>query len=162
MPAETIRKPRKSLWGWGIAAVYSLFALGTLGVVAFTMTQKVELVSQDYYASEVAYEQQIERMRNTSASEQQAVCELSRDGQFIEVSFPASMKDARGTLLLYRPSASALDRTISIAPDAQGAQRIPTGRMAPGLWRAKLLWKASGQEYYREYLLHLSTPQEVK
>jgi hypothetical protein len=29
-------------------------------------------------------------------------------------------------------------------------QRIPTDRLAKGLWRAKLLWTAGGREYYHE------------
>ncbi|HWQ34696.1 MAG TPA: FixH family protein [Blastocatellia bacterium] len=161
MTADKSAPPRKSMWGWGIAIVYGLFALGTLGVVAFTMTQKIELVSPDYYAKEVAYERQIERIRQADAIEQQVACELSRDGRIIEVRLPAAMSDARGTVTFYRPSSSAMDREVPLAPDASGVQRIPTDRLAAGFWRVRLLWKSQGREYYREFTLQLLR-QEAK
>jgi hypothetical protein len=161
MTADKSAPPRKSMWGWGIAIVYGLFALGTLGVVAFTMTQKIELVSPDYYAREVAYERQLDRIRQADAIEQQVACELSRNGRVIEVRLPASMSGACGTVTLYRPSSAAMDREIPLALDATGVQRIPTDRLAAGFWRVRLLWKAQDREYYREFMLQISR-QEVK
>lgn len=155
MSAEKQSPPRKSFWGYGIAIVYSVFALATIGFAAFTMTQKVDLVAPDYYAQEISYEQQIQRLRNTTEIERQVKCELVGDGRVIEVSFPAALKNISGTLTLYRPSSSALDREVRLAPDASGQQRIPADKLQSGFWRAKLLWQADGQEYFREFMLHI-------
>jgi hypothetical protein len=155
MKAEAETKSRRSFWGWGVAIVYTVFALGTLGVVAFTMTQKVELVSPDYYAKEIAYEEQLRRIRQGNALEEQVSCQLSADGRFIEVRFPASMAGARGKLTLYRPSESSLDREYALAPDPAGVQRIPAENLTRGLWRVKLTWRANSEEYYREFMLHV-------
>ena len=35
-------------WGVAVAVFYTIFALGTVGFVAFAMTRDVELVSVDY------------------------------------------------------------------------------------------------------------------
>ncbi|HZS03528.1 MAG TPA: FixH family protein [Blastocatellia bacterium] len=152
MPPDNTAQ-RKSLWGYGIAAVYSIFALATLGVVAFSLTQKVELVSKDYYEKEVTCEQQIERLRQTNAMGQQVTCQLTTDGRFIEARFPAALTDVRGTLTLYRPSDSSLDREVTLAPDAGGRQLIPADKLAKGYWRAKLHWQSGGRGYYNEYSL---------
>src|SRR5581483_9870995 len=124
MPPDNTAQ-RKSLWGYGIAAVYSIFALATLGVVAFSLTQKVE----------------------------QVTCQLTTDGRFIEARFPAALTDVRGTLTLYRPSDSSLDREVTLAPDAGGRQLIPADKLAKGYWRAKLHWQSGGRGYYNEYSL---------
>jgi hypothetical protein len=155
MPAEK-NNTSKSWWGYGVAAVYTIFAVATLGFVAFTMTQKVELVAPDYYAKELAYEAQLERLRQGNALAEQVSCQLSIDGRFIEVRFPESMTAARGNLTLYRPSASALDREFALAPDAAGVQRIPAENLTRGLWRVKLAWQANAEEYYREFMLHVA------
>ncbi|MBS1809984.1 MAG: FixH family protein [Acidobacteria bacterium] len=149
-PEET--KP-KSLWGYGIAAVYTVFALSTLGIVAFTMTQKIELVSPDYYAKEVKYEQQINRQRQTNALEQPVTCVLSEDGQSVKLQFPAQSANVQGTILFYRPSDSARDQEFAIALSADSSQTIPTAKLAKGLWRVKVTWSSDGRDFYNEFIV---------
>lgn len=155
MKEQTEEKPRKSLWGYGIAAVYSTFALATLAFVAFTMTQKVELVSNDYYAQEIAYEGQINRQRQTNDLEKQVTCELSADRQFIHLQMPAEMTTAQGTILLYRPSESALDQELKLSLDKSGSQAISTAKLSKGAWRVKVTWSHEGREFYNEFLLQV-------
>jgi hypothetical protein len=143
----------KSLWGWGIAAVYTTFALSTLGFVAFTMTHRIELVAPDYYQQEIDYQQQIDRLKRSRNPQQQATCMLARDGKFIEVQFPAAIKGVQGRLHLYRPSDSRMDRSIDLAPDAENRQLIPAEKLTNGLWRIKLNWQTQGQSYFQEFTL---------
>jgi nitrogen fixation protein FixH len=153
MPTED--KPRKSLWGYGIAAVYTTFALATLSFVAFTMTQKVELVATDYYAQEVAYEKQIQRVRETRDLANAVTCALTADGQFIRLQMPPEMAAAQGTVLLYRPSESALDQELKLNLDDDGSQTISTAKLTKGAWRVKVTWAHAGREFYSEFLLQV-------
>lgn len=152
---QTEDKPRKSLWGYGIAAVYTVFALATLSFVAFTMTQKVELVTTDYYAQEVAYEKQIQRVRETKDLANQVMCELTADGQSIRLQMPPNMTTAQGTVLLYRPSESALDQELKLNLDHNGSQTISTAKLTKGAWRVKVTWSHEGREFYSEFLLQV-------
>lgn len=145
----------KSLWGYGIAAVYSIFALATLGIVAFTMTQKVELVAKDYYAQEVKYEQQINRVRQTNNLNQGLTCQLSTEGKFIALQFPRKLAAIQGKIVLYRPSESALDLEFAVAPDKDDLQLISTAKLVKGFWRVKVSWAAEGSEFYNEFLLQI-------
>ena len=149
---ESSNEPRKSLWGYGIAAVYTVFALVTFGFVAFTMTQKVELVAKDYYAQEVAYEDQINRVRQTKDLDAQLTCELSADGKFIRLQLPPKVAQARGQITLYRPSDSALDQQLAFTPNEQGSQTISVAKLARGVWRVKVAWSFGGREYYNEFI----------
>ena len=153
MKTEPTAEPRKSLWGYAIAAVYTLFALGTLSFVAFTMTQKIELVDKNYYAKEVAYEQQIQRLHQTNDLEHQVTCELTADGKAIQLQMPPNMTTARGTILLYRPSESSLDQELKLNLDSNGTQTISTAKLVPGAWRIKITWTVEGREFYNEFLL---------
>ena len=152
---ESANKSRKSYWGYGIAAVYTIFALATLSFVGFTMTQKVELVSKDYYTQEVAYEQQINRLRQTKDLENQVTCKLSADGKFIQLHLPPKMVAVQGTITLYRPSESALDMELELDPDDDGTQNIPIAKLARGLWRVKVTWSAEGRDFYNEFIVRV-------
>ncbi len=148
---EPTKKSRQSLWGYGIAAVYTVFAIATLSFVAFTMTHKVELVAKDYYAQEVAYEKQIKRVRQTKQWTPGIACELSADGQLIRLQMPPQSAAVQGTILLYYPADSALDRELELDPDDDGTQNIPTAKLARGLWRVKVTWSLAGREFYNEF-----------
>lgn len=145
--------PKKSLWGWGIAAVYTVFALATLGFVAFSMRQKVELVTPDYYAKEVAYEAQINRVRQTNDLATPVTCQLTADGKFVQINFPVDLSNVRGEITLYRPSESSLDIKVAAQPDKQGVQRIAAEKLIAGAWRVKINWQADGREFYNEFPL---------
>ena len=146
----------KSFWGYGIAAVYSVFAVLMISFVAFTMTQKIELVATDYYTKEIGYEQRINRERQTSKLAQAMTCQLSQDGKFIKIQFPNKNAAVEGTIKLYRPSDSLLDFSFPVEPDEEGLQLFSTAKMATGAWRVKVSWETNGQEFYQEFLLHLT------
>jgi hypothetical protein len=149
-------KSGKSFWGYGIAAVYSIFAVAMISFVAFTMTQKVELVAPDYYTKEIGYEQQIDRERQTNKLTQAMTCQLIQEGKFIKIQFPNKNAAVEGTIKLYRPSDSLLDFSVPVKPDEQGLQSFSTAKMATGAWRVKVSWETDGQEFYQEFLLHLT------
>ncbi len=148
---EPTKKSRQSLWGYGIAVVYTVFAVATLSFVAFTMTHKVELVAKDYYAQEVAYEKQIQRVRQTKEWTPEIACAVSADGKFIHLQMPAQSAAVQGTILLYYPADSSLDRELELDPDDDGTQSIPTAKLARGLWRVKVTWSLAGREFYNEF-----------
>ena len=56
----------KISWGTGIAATYIIFVLATLGMTYAMMTKNVDLVSTNYYEKEIKYQEQIDKINNTS------------------------------------------------------------------------------------------------
>ena len=48
------KKQTRFHWGWRIALIYTTFALATIGFMIFSFTQKVDLVSTQYYADELS------------------------------------------------------------------------------------------------------------
>ncbi|MFN0122178.1 MAG: FixH family protein [Blastocatellia bacterium] len=146
---------QRSYWGYGIAAVYAVFAVATVGFVIFAMTQRIDLVAPDYYARELHYEQQIHRARRGQEPGHEAQCRLTPAGDALRLRFPAELSAISGRLLLYRPSDPAQDREITLAPDARGEQLVPLAGLAAGAWRARMTWRAAGREYYNEAELTL-------
>ncbi len=151
----TTIKNDQSLWGYGIAAVYTIFAIATITFVAFAMTQKIELVAPDYYKNEIGYEQQINRVRQTNNLIQPITCQLSQDGKYLKIQFPPRHTAVEGTIKLYRPSESMLDFTLPIDPDEDGLQLIETAKMKRGAWRVQISWAMKGREFYNEFPLQL-------
>ncbi|HET9593114.1 MAG TPA: FixH family protein [Solirubrobacterales bacterium] len=60
-----------------------------------------------------------------------------------------------GTIHFYRPSNAKLDFDVPVALDAAGFQRVPAGKLQGGLWKVRVDWTSSGQEFVHDQALVL-------
>lgn len=141
------KKQRGRPWLWGTIIIYSLFASSTLGFVFFASSQKVDLVSEDYYKQELQYQQHIESVKRTGADAKKLTWNVASDGSTIDFQIPTA---ATGTITFYRPSTSKLDKSFAIGPAADGVQRIPVTAIERGFWKVKVSWKENENSYYEE------------
>ena len=140
-------------WGWKLAITMIIFMVGVLGVVIYTMTLDVNLVAEDYYQQELAFEDQITRMKNTEKLEQKPSFEKSADGNLIVLTFPSGLLPEKGEITLYRPSDFTKDRRFPLKLDEANQQGFVSESLTPGLWRAKLLWEANGKAYFQDFVI---------
>jgi hypothetical protein len=127
-------------WGWRIGLVYAAFALSTLGFVAFAMTQRVDLVRDDYYQ---------ESLRTTAA---QAALQRGRasgvtlrveDGN-LRVAMPHA-SSGKVHVHLYRPDNPARDQHLTAEIQPDGKVSLPLSRDMLGKWRAIIGWTRNGE-----------------
>lgn len=144
------KKSKGRPWAWGTVIVYCLFAGGTIGFVLFASTQKVELVSDDYYKKEVVYQQQIERINRTNALDESINWHISESRKTLDFLFSLQLVKG-GTITLYRPSESSQDKKFSINVMDGGGQHISLDGLSKGMWRVKVEWNGTdGKSYYKE------------
>lgn len=133
-------------WGWRISIIYISFALSTLGFMFFSLTQKVDLVSDTYYKEELNYEKTIAAKKNSSS--------LSNEVQFnvqqsaISIVFPFPQVD--GIINMYRPSSSSSDKEYSFKTNSS-SYVLPIADIPAGLWIIKVTWKHNNTMFYNEY-----------
>jgi hypothetical protein len=140
----------RNLWPLGIVLTLVLFVLGTVTLVVMACSQRVDLVSPDYYERELKFQGQIDSAERTHRSASRASVAYDAAGRCITVSLPADLAghDISGRIELYRPSAAGMDRTVSLAPDAKGVQRLDAAGLAPGLWKVRVSWTVERQDYF--------------
>jgi hypothetical protein len=139
-------------WGTAMAAAYTAFAIATLGFVAFAMGRPAPLVSPEYYSRGLAHDQRLEAAANARALGPALDMALAEHASAIHLRLPpAHVSSAEGLVTLYRPSDATADRTMPLALDAEGHQRISMDGMARGRWRLQVEWTVGGRAYYREW-----------
>jgi len=143
----------KISWGVGIAVLYIGFMAVVLGAVAFSTTQDVNLVTEEYYEKELEYQAQLDKMNRANALPEKL--NVIIEGENIKITFPSifSPEFLTGKVLLYRPSSGTEDFELPVQPDVHGVQIINTQKMSKGLWKVKVDWKASSSEYFNEKIL---------
>jgi nitrogen fixation protein FixH len=135
-------------WGFGIAAVYTLF-VGSMIVFAIKASQQhYDLVSDNYYEDAVGYQQKIDAVKNASVSGL-SIKYLS-DNNAVEIISEGETKNVSGTLTFYKPDKAGDDFQLSFSTDDTGKQLLSLKKLAHGYWKMKATWNMNDKNCYTE------------
>lgn len=148
-PKAKSRLP-KANWGNGIAMLYTGFVLGILGLVALTTTQRVDLVSEDYYALELDFQNKINKTHRAQALTTPLAWEMTDNS--LEIKYPVEFQrqDLAGKVRFYCPSDNSKDQDFAIMPNAQNQQTIPLSKVRGGRYLLQFDWKNGETTYWNE------------
>jgi hypothetical protein len=137
-------------WGVGVATVYAMFAGATLAFVTFAMSERVDLVSPDYYGDSLSHDARQQAASRALALGPAFRIDHAGDGRSVAITWPASAVPPAGRIHFYRPSDSSADRSQNIAPDAAGRQVVQLEGFAAGAWTVQCDWTVAGTPFYAE------------
>ena len=137
-------------WGTGVGVVYAVFAMATGAVVAFSMREHVDLVSNDYYDQSIRLDERRQAEARATLLGSAFTIAVEPDRREVIVQWPRGMQIESGTLTFYRPSDASADRHLSIGPGADGRQMVSIADLVPGKWMIQVEWRAGGLGYYAE------------
>lgn len=96
-------------WGKGITVVMILFMGFIITLTSIMMRTSTDLESEDYYAREVNYEQEIQAQRNANELEKIGVAE---DEEFIVLKVSETVEISAIKVLFIRPNNKKMDKTF--------------------------------------------------
>ena len=136
-------------WGTKIVIVYVFFVAGILFMVFRSSTQKTDLVTTDYYAKELKYQQKIDEMNRVAALS--ASPEIQIEGRQAVIFFPKEFtgKLVKGEAVLYCPSDERKDIKNHFSVQDQPLRFIIPSTNK-GLHELHLSWETDGITYYFE------------
>jgi hypothetical protein len=137
-------------WGNKILIVFIAFGSMISYMVYRCMKTPVNLVSEQYYKDELAYQDVIDGTRRANALS--SGVELAETGTGIRVQLPREMlgKVVTGTIFFYCPADVARDRQVDIRMDGTGVQEIARGVVPAGHYTVKVSWKTVGLNYFSQ------------
>lgn len=139
----------KISWGYKIIFIYAVFVLGILTMVFLSAKENRDLVSDNYYADEIAYQQVIDQSSKTAALS--APVELTTSAGVLIVQLPKEFYgwQANGEWTLYYAADKARDIVGNINTQ-NGQYSIAIPNDAKGQYLFKMHWKVGNKEYYFE------------
>lgn len=141
-------------WGTGITLAFIAFASFMLTLVYKSTQVQIDLVADDYYAQEVAYQGRIESIRNARQLSEPIQVKINPENQNIDFQFP-KINITKGKINFFRPSDAAQDRTLEIALNANYGQSVPLKSLQSGHWRLKIEFESGGKRFYDEQTLYV-------
>ncbi len=136
-------------WGTGIVLAF----IGFIGFILFFVVRMStdsranhDLVTEDYYREELAYQQEINAQNNANKDITRLL--LNKKAKGLEIVFPKKLdpKKIQGTVSLYRPSNKQLDFDLPISL-SNNHLLIPDNRLLDGRWDIKVSWEYNDTEY---------------
>ena len=142
-------------WGIRIAILYGAFVVMILFLVFRTMSEKIDLVSPEYYQNELKFQEQIDRQTQSASLNEQPAIEVREKN--VAIKFPGSVATSTisGTIKFYRPSDSSKDFTTDVQLDSSGMQIVSSEKFIRGIYEVQLTWSADGKNYYNEISLYI-------
>lgn len=140
-------------WGRWIFVAFVLFAGFIATLVTVCVRQDVSLVSKEYYKEELAYQDQIVRIRNVSALAHKP--EINVMQGTLVVSFGELSKVSSGEMKLFRPSDARLDRTFALTDSETDMLQFDVSSLPAGMYKARMTWQMNGKEYFIEEIVNL-------
>jgi hypothetical protein len=141
----------KLSWSYRITFLY----LGFVGIIVTLVTissrNKEELVAKDYYAQELAYQEQINAIKNEK--ELVESIQHSVKGEGVELALPASIQEiGSGQVSFYCPSNSKNDLTVKMT-FKEGKQLISRNALNSGIYKLRLSWTMGPKKYFKEEVI---------
>jgi len=139
-------------FGSWIVISFILFAAFMAVLVTVCMRQEVSLVSKNYYSEELAYQQQIERERNTNLLQHKPSFDVR--GRILTLALNQTVPVSEGTINLFCPADASMDRTFSLSPKNE-KQSFDLNELGAGMYRVKLHWTMDNKQFYQEEVINL-------
>ena len=142
-------------WGVKITLLYSGFVLLIVTMVSMSMSQKVDLVSKDYYEQELQFQDKINQMDRTKALSEQLSWQVQNDELVLD--FPDQFKGQQtsGKIFFFRPSDAGLDKNIKIQADTLNTKGISIKSLKKGLFKMQVNWEVENIQYYNEGFIQI-------
>ena len=136
-------------WGTKILIIYIVFVMGIVFMVFKSSVQNTDLVTTDYYAKELRYQEKIDEAGRTAALS--APLEYNIKDNALTIVFPKDFagKQIAGEAVLYCPSDEKKDLKKNFSVKDEPLQmEIPSG--STGLYELHISWQDGGVTYYFE------------
>ncbi len=140
-------------WGTGIALVYTTFAVAIIGFVVHSFKQRIDLVTPDYYAKELIFQEQIEKEQRTRALASPLVWEQKTD--LLSLQFPTlpGVSEYAADVEFFSPVDATLDHQIQVQATSDRKAWLSLSRLKPGRYIMKVNWRANETAYYSEGII---------
>ena len=137
-------------WGHKILIVIILFLVAMLSMVFLASMQTNEMIDDQYYQKELAYQQVIDAQQNLmNVSTGNLVSQTMLE---VVVTLPVGTfeKLEGGYAELLRNDAASRDTRQDILKNGNNRSIFLKKDLSRGMYKARIRWKSDGKEYYKE------------
>ena len=143
-------------WGTGIVITIIIFLIVSFAMIFHFMSQKVDLVTDNYYEKTLIYQSKIDEAERSKEINKEIKLEyLNNQLKFI---FPNSTanKISSGEIYFYRPSDSNKDFKAPFQLNESNEMLLDASKIEKGYWKVQIKWLMNEESYSVERTLMIN------
>ncbi|MEM9050900.1 MAG: FixH family protein [Bacteroidota bacterium] len=142
-------------WGHKIAIVYLAFMAFMIGMLVLSTKYDHELVTEDYYAKELAYQEKIDAGKNLAQSAFNVeVRKVDGKLKLLFDQLPVG-HNLKGEVKFYKPDNELMDQTYPIELKAESQEMDLVSEGKYGRYKVQVSFELDGKQFYKEQELML-------
>ncbi len=142
-------------FGGKIVVLYLSFVALILTLVFMCFGQKVELVSKDYYAQEIAFQDKINAVNNEKSLNGSINHSVIGNEIILTIDSTLLSNDFEGTIVFFRPSDSSKD--VKLKMNFNNYTQIINGSsLIHGAYKLQLTWVTNHTKYFKEEVIFIN------
>ena len=142
-------------FGGKIVILYLSFVTLILTLVFNCYSMDVDLVSSDYYAQEINFQQKINATNNEKDLKSSITHSLNDKSITLTIDSALMSKDFNGTINFFRPSDSKKDVQLKMN-FVNNEQVIDTKQLVHGAYKMQLSWTSNQKNYFKEEVIFIN------
>ncbi len=143
-------------FGGKIVVLYLSFVGLILTLVFMSYGQKVELVSTDYYAQEINFQQKINATNNEKSLAGASITHsINGNSVILKIDSALLSNDFNGTVTFFRPSDSSKDVQVKMN-FVNNEQIIEAKELIHGAYKLQLSWTSNQKNYFKEEVIFIN------
>lgn len=142
-------------FGGKIVVLYLSFVALILTLVFMCFGQKVELVSKDYYAQEIAFQDKINAVNNEKSLNGSINHSVNGNEVILTIDSTLLSNDFEGTIVFFRPSDSSKDFKLKMNFNNY-TQIINGSSLIHGAYKLQLTWVTNHTKYFKEEVIFIN------
>ena len=116
-----------------------------VGLVVLAFQQDFDLVADNYYEQEIAYQGRIDQLQNAKDDGQKV--KITAGKEVVALTFSSASTDVK--VHFFRPSDDTKDIILEEA-SVDSELTVPAEQFTSGKYLVKVEWKANGKTYFQE------------
>ena len=142
-------------FGGKIVILYLSFVALILTLVFNCYSMDVDLVSDDYYAQEINFQQKINATNNEKDLKSSITHNIQDKSITLTIDSALLSKDFNGTVNFFRPSDSKKDVRLKMN-FVNNEQVIDTKQLIRGAYKLQLTWTSNQKNYFKEDVIFIN------
>jgi len=142
-------------FGGKIVILYLSFVALILTLVFNCYSMDVDLVSTDYYAQELNFQQKINATNNEKDLKSSITHTLNDKSITLSIDSALLSSDFSGTINFFRPSDSKKDVELKMN-FVNNEQVIDTKQLSHGAYKLQLSWTSNQKKYFKEEVIFIN------
>ena len=135
-------------WGHGIVLVLVLFGGLMITMVIKSSQQRIDLVTEDYYNTEDAYQERQVRSKRAQSLKGDFMIKREADRVVIDLPHDLPADQLKGSITFYNPTDKRLDFVVDLSADHQ--QVVERTNLPAGRWTVKVDIPGDSGYYFEE------------